>query len=190
MPVSAANGKAALPIGVTDKQVQRDNSLCGIVTVGVLHRSTVEVDSRLFAMRCQFAGEGLNHPDFSASDRRILIKCFGKGFLFYKLKRGFDRDALHLGCDEEIAFYDALADNESARDVMGDDKLRMIAHELLDKVKATTGVDWQRSENARARIRVMVKRILRKHGYPPDMQDAAVRLVLEQAEALSAVWAA
>ncbi len=91
--------------------------------------------------------------------------------------------------DEEIAFYDALADNESARDVMGDDKLRVIAHELLDKVKATTGVDWQRSENARARIRVMVKRILRKHGYPPDMQDAAVRLVLEQAEALSAIWA-
>ena len=91
--------------------------------------------------------------------------------------------------DEEIAFYDALADNESARDVMGDDKLRVIAHELLDKVKASTGVDWQRSENARARIRVMVKRILRKHGYPPDMEDAAVRLVLEQAEALSAMWA-
>ena len=93
-------------------------------------------------------------------------------------------------CDEEIAFYDALADNESARDVMGDDKLRVIAHEVLENVKANTGVDWQRSENARARIRVMVKRILRKHGYPPDMQDAAVRLVLEQAEALSAIWAA
>ena len=62
--------------------------------------------------------------------------------------------------------------------------------ELLEKVKANAGVDWQHSENARARIRVMVKRILRKHGYPPDMQDAAVRLVLEQAEALSATWAA
>ena len=91
---------------------------------------------------------------------------------------------------EEIAFYDALADNRSARDVMGDERLRVIAHELLEKVKANTGVDWQHSENARARIRVMVKRILRKHGYPPDMQDAAVRLVLEQAEALSAMWVA
>ncbi len=90
---------------------------------------------------------------------------------------------------EEVAFYDALADNRSARDVMGDETLRVIAHELLEKVKANTGVDWQHSENARARIRVMVKRILRKHGYPPDMQDAAVRLVLEQAEALSAIWA-
>ena len=90
--------------------------------------------------------------------------------------------------DEEIAFYDALADNKSARDVMGDEKLHLIAHELLKKVKVSTGVDWQHSENARARIRVMVKRILRKHGYPPDMQDAAVRLVLEQAEALSAQW--
>ena len=92
--------------------------------------------------------------------------------------------------EEEIAFYDALADNKSARDVMGDERLRVIAHELLEKVKSNTGVDWQHSENARARIRVMVKRILRKHGYPPDMQDAAVRLVLEQAEALSAIWAA
>ena len=91
---------------------------------------------------------------------------------------------------QEIAFYDALADNESAREVMGDERLRVIAHELLEKVKANTGVDWQHSDNARARIRVMVKRILRKHGYPPDMQDAAVRLVLEQAEALSAEWAA
>ncbi len=91
---------------------------------------------------------------------------------------------------DEIAFYDALADNKSAREVMGDERLRVIAHELLVKVKANTGVDWQHSENARARIRVMVKRILREYGYPPDIEDAAVRLVLEQAEALSAQWAA
>ena len=90
--------------------------------------------------------------------------------------------------EEEIAFYDALADNKSARDVMGHERLRVIAHELLEKVKANTGVDWQHSENARARIRVMVKRILRKHGYPPDMQDAAVKLVIEQAERLSEEW--
>lgn len=91
---------------------------------------------------------------------------------------------------EEISFYDALADNQSAKEAMGDERLRVIAHELLEKVKANVGVDWSKSENARARIRVLVKRVLKEHGYPPDLEDAAVRLVLEQAEKLSALWAA
>lgn len=92
--------------------------------------------------------------------------------------------------DEEIAFYDALADNESAVDVLGDDRLKVIAHELVVSLKQNVGVDWTHRESARARIRVLVKRILRKWGYPPDLQDAAVRTVLEQAERLSARWAA
>ncbi|HEX2944098.1 MAG TPA: DUF3387 domain-containing protein, partial [Rhodopila sp.] len=92
--------------------------------------------------------------------------------------------------DEEIAFYDALADNESAVDVLGDDKLKVIAHELVVSLKQNVAVDWTHRESARARIRVLVKRILRKWGYPPDLQDAAVRTVLEQAERLSARWAA
>ena len=91
---------------------------------------------------------------------------------------------------DEIAFYDALARNDSARDVLGDENLRVIAHELLEKVRGNVTIDWMHSENARARIRVMVKRILRQHGYPPDLEDAAVRTVLEQAEVLSAEWAA
>ena len=91
---------------------------------------------------------------------------------------------------EEIAFYDALAENESAVEVMGNDHLRVIAHELLDSLKGNASVDWQHRESARARMRVLVKRILRKHGYPPDLQDAAVQTVLQQAEALSARWAA
>ena len=91
--------------------------------------------------------------------------------------------------EEEIAFYDALADNESAIQVMGDEQLKVIAHELLTKVKASVGVDWTHSENARARIRVLVKRILRQFGYPPDLEDSAVQLVLRQAEVLSAEWA-
>ena len=90
---------------------------------------------------------------------------------------------------EEISFYDALAQNESAVEVMGNDHLRVIAHELLNSLRSTVSVDWQRRESARARMRVLVKRILRKHGYPPDLQDAAVRTVLEQAEVLSAAWA-
>jgi type I restriction enzyme, R subunit len=91
--------------------------------------------------------------------------------------------------DEEIAFYDALAQNGSARDVMGEPKLRVIAHELVTSVKNTVTVDWMHREAARARMRVLVKKILRKYGYPPDLQDAAVQVVLQQAEALSAEWA-
>jgi type I restriction enzyme R subunit len=92
--------------------------------------------------------------------------------------------------DEEIAFYDALAENKSARDVMGEPALRVIAHELVKSIRGSVSVDWVHREAARARIRVLVKRILRKHGYPPDLQDAAVQTVLQQAEALSASWAA
>ncbi|MYA89135.1 MAG: type I restriction endonuclease subunit R [Boseongicola sp. SB0662_bin_57] len=91
---------------------------------------------------------------------------------------------------EEVAFYDALAQNESAVEVMGNDQLRVIALELLNGLKSNASVDWQHREPARARMRVLVKRILRKHGYPPDLQDAAVQTVLQQAEVLSARWAA
>jgi type I restriction enzyme R subunit len=91
--------------------------------------------------------------------------------------------------DDEIAFYDALAENESAVQVLGDSKLKLIAHELLESLKANVTVDWAHRENARARLRVLVRRILKKYGYPPDMQDEAVKTVLQQAEALSAAWA-
>jgi type I restriction enzyme, R subunit len=90
---------------------------------------------------------------------------------------------------EEIAFYDALAENESARDVMGEPALRVIAHELVQVIKSNVSIDWMHRANARANIRRHVKRLLRKYGYPPDLQDAAVQNVLQQAEALSAEWA-
>jgi type I restriction enzyme R subunit len=89
---------------------------------------------------------------------------------------------------DEIAFYDALAESESAVELMGNDSLKVIAHELLVSLKGSVSVDWSHRESARARMRVLVKRILRKHGYPPDLQDAAVQTVLRQAEALSASW--
>jgi len=92
--------------------------------------------------------------------------------------------------DEEIAFYDALAENGSAVLVMGNDQLKVIAHELLVSLKGSVSVDWAHRNSARARMRVLVKRILRKYGYPPDLQDAAVQTVLQQAEALSAGWSA
>lgn len=90
---------------------------------------------------------------------------------------------------EEVAFYDALAENDSAVDIMGDDKLRLIAHELMQSIRENISVDWQKRDSARAKIRVLVKRILKKYGYPPDLQDDAVRTVIEQAERWSAEWA-
>lgn len=90
---------------------------------------------------------------------------------------------------DEIAFYDALAESGSAVEVMGNDSLKVIAHELLVSLRGNISVDWSHRESARARMRVLVKRILRKHGYPPDLQDVAVQTVLRQAEALSASWA-
>lgn len=87
---------------------------------------------------------------------------------------------------EEVAFYDALADNQSAVEVLGNDKLKVIAHELLKSLQANVTVDWAHRDSARARLRVLVKRILRKYGYPPDLEDAAVRGVLAQAETLLA----
>ncbi|MCC7406350.1 MAG: type I restriction endonuclease subunit R [Bdellovibrionales bacterium] len=90
--------------------------------------------------------------------------------------------------DEEIAFYDALAENQSAIEVLGDDKLKLIAHEVLVSLKQNVSVDWAHRESARARLRVLVKKILRKYGYPPDLQDAAVQTVLQQAEVLCKEW--
>lgn len=85
---------------------------------------------------------------------------------------------------EEVAFYDALAENESAIEAMGSERLRVIAHELLEQLRQNVTVDWHHRESARARMRVLVKRILKKYGYPPDLSDAAVQTVLAQAEVL------
>lgn len=99
-------------------------------------------------------------------------------------KRG---EALGLN-DDEIAFYDALAANDSAVQAMGDEKLKLIAAELITQVKKSVSIDWTLREGARARIRVMVKRILSKYGYPPDLQEEAVKTVLAQAELLCNQW--
>ncbi len=99
-------------------------------------------------------------------------------------KRG---EALGL-TEEELAFYDALADNESAVEAMDDKQLAFIAHELMKMVHNNVTIDWTVKQSARAKIRVMVKRILRKYGYPPDMQEKATETVLEQAELLAADW--
>jgi type I restriction enzyme R subunit len=100
-------------------------------------------------------------------------------------KRG---DALGL-TDDETAFYDALEVNDSAVKVLGEPTLKAIAHELVETVRQNVSIDWTAKQSVRAKLRVMVKRILRKHGYPPDRQERATKTVLEQAELLCADWA-
>ena len=97
-------------------------------------------------------------------------------------------EALGLS-DDELAFYDALETNDSAVQVLGDETLRDIARELVETVRNNVKIDWTLRENVRANLRRLVKRILRKHGYPPDKQEKATRTVLEQAEVLSSGWA-
>jgi len=90
---------------------------------------------------------------------------------------------------DEIAFYDALEVNDSAVMELGDDTLKKIAHELVESVRKSVSIDWTARESVKAKIRVMVKRILRKYGYPPDKQEQATRTVLQQAELLCGDWA-
>jgi type I restriction enzyme R subunit len=92
--------------------------------------------------------------------------------------------------EDELAFYDALETNDSAVKVLGEPTLRAIAQELVRTVRANVTIDWTLRENVRAQLRVLVKRILRRYGYPPDRQERATQTVLEQAALLSAEWAA
>ena len=106
-----------------------------------------------------------------------------------KFKEAVSRgDDLGLNNDE-LAFYDALANNEESVRELGDETLKLIAHELAESLRKSTSVDWPVRESVRASLRLMVKRILRKYKYPPAQQEEAVQLVLEQAESLCAEWA-
>ena len=91
--------------------------------------------------------------------------------------------------EDEVRFYDALANNESAVRELTDETLKKIAHELTEKLRQNLSVDWSERESVRAMLRLMVKRILRKYKYPPDLQDAAVELVLQQAQVMGESWA-
>ena len=100
--------------------------------------------------------------------------------------READQRGEKLGLSQdELAFYDALAENQSAVDVLGDAQLAVIATELVVTVRRNTSIDWTVKESVKARLRVLVRRALRKYGYPPDLQESAVQTVLMQAELLS-----
>jgi type I restriction enzyme R subunit len=106
------------------------------------------------------------------------------------MRRANERGATLKLSEEELAFYDALETNDSAVQVLGDETLRTIAREVTDAVRKNVTIDWTVRETVRAQLRVLVKRILRRHGYPPDKQEKATRTVLEQAEVLSQAWIA
>lgn len=86
---------------------------------------------------------------------------------------------------EEVAFYDALASHDTAEEVLGDEVLRAIAHELTKSIKENMSIDWNLRESARAKMRIIVRRLLKKYGYPPDLQKMAVETVVKQAELMA-----
>jgi type I restriction enzyme R subunit len=96
-----------------------------------------------------------------------------------------DKLGLH---EDEVKFYDALANNESAVRLLQDEILKKIAQELTASLRANLKTDWSERESMRAQLRLMVKRVLRKYRYPPDLEDSAVQLVLEQAQSLGEDW--
>jgi type I site-specific restriction-modification system R (restriction) subunit len=100
------------------------------------------------------------------------------------MRRANERGATLKLTDEELAFYDALETNDSAVQVLGDETLRTIAREVTNAVRQNVTIDWTMRENVRAQLRVIIKRILRKYGYPPDKQEKATQTVLEQVELL------
>lgn len=137
------------------------------------------VESRAFSTRLEDAVARYHAGTISAVEMIQELLAMAKDMQTAR-SRG---DELGLS-PEEVAFYMALAENKSAVEAMGDEKLRVIAHELLEQLRSNATVDWQHRESARARMRVLVKRILKKYGYPPDLADDAVQTVLAQAEIL------
>jgi type I restriction enzyme R subunit len=137
------------------------------------------VESRAFSKRLEDAVARYHAGALSAAEMINELIAMAKD-----LKAARARGEEHGLSPEEVAFYDALADNESAVEAMGSETLRLIAHELLEQLRQNVTVDWHQRESARARMRVLVKRILKKYGYPPDLSDDAVQMVLAQAEVL------
>ena len=149
-----------------------------------IRRRTNVVQARSFA---EMLEQTLRHYQNRAIEAAAVIEELIR---LAKEMREADARGEQLGLTEdELAFYDALETNDSAVQVLGDDTLRAIARELVQTVRNNVTIDWTLRENVRAQLRVLVRRILRKHGYPPDKQERATLTVLEQAEVLSEGWA-
>ncbi len=147
-------------------------------------RSKNVVQSRLFSEMLQEALR--RYQNKAIETAQVIEELIG---LAKEMKERAARGETRGLSDDELAFYDALETNESSVAVLGDNTLRTIARELVQNVKANTTIDWTMRESVRAHLRVIVRRILRKYGYPPDKQEKATETVLEQAALLSAEWA-
>jgi type I restriction enzyme R subunit len=162
----------------------------------------VELLERLLEgeIKTRFASNVVQHNKFSELLANVIKRYQNRSIetaqvmeelieMAKKFKEAAERGAdLGLNSDE-LAFYDALANNEDSVRELGDETLKKIAHELAESLRKSVSVDWAVRESVRASLRLMVKRILRKYKYPPTKQEEAIQLVLEQAESLSAEWA-
>ncbi len=134
----------------------------------------------------------VKHEEFSERLRQAMARYHNRSVDALQVIQELIELAKHLRDQpddgltaEEAAFYDALAKNESAAEIMENKELLVIAAELVRVVRANATVDWWRLDNPRKNMRVAVKRLLRKYGYPPDLEADAVKRVVQQAEALA-----
>lgn len=178
--ISILSDEFLMEIGKMDKKNLALEALKKLLNGEIVSRSKTNlVESKAFSNRLEAAVARYHAGAISAVEMIQQLIELAKDM---KAARARGEE---LGLSpEEVAFYDALAENQSALEAMGDEKLRLIAHELLEQLRSNATVDWHQRESARARMRVLVKRILKKYGYPPDLSDEAVQTVLAQAEIL------
>ena len=150
--------------------------------IRIISRKNI-VTGRSFAAMLEKSIKGYHNKTIEAA--KIIEELIELG----KKLRGENKRGADLGLNEdEIAFYDALETNDSAVKVLGDEQLRTIARELVKTIRRNTNIDWTVRENIQAKMRVEVKKVLRKYGYPPDMQLKATNTVLEQAKVIARDW--
>jgi type I restriction enzyme R subunit len=152
-----------------------------------LLRDEIKVRSRQNAVQARRFSEMLEDAVKKYDNRSIdTIQLIERLIQFAKELRDDPKRAEQMGLSEdEVAFYDALATSESAVEVLGDEQLRGIARDLVKSIRENVTIDWNLRESSKANIRLTIKRILRKHGYPPDKTESAAEQVLEQAELFS-----
>ena len=141
------------------------------------------VQSKTFTEMLQEAIRKYEHRTVEAS--QILAELVK---LAREMREAYQRGAKLKLSDDEIAFYDALEVNDSAVKILGDETLQTIAKEIVSSIRENATIDWTKKQNVRARLRLAVKKILKKYGYPPDKQEKATQTVLEQAELIAKDW--
>ncbi|MCI0744972.1 MAG: type I restriction endonuclease subunit R [Verrucomicrobia subdivision 3 bacterium] len=163
-----------------------------VETLRKLLQNEIRIRSRKFLIQSRSFSEMLEASIRKYQNRAIETAAVIEELIaLAKQMREAARRGEELGlAEDELAFYDALEVNDSAVKVLGDENLRFIARELLKTIRENVTIDWTAKESVRAKLRVMVKRILRKYGYPPDKQEKATQTVLQQAELLCAEWGA